>query len=190
MTSYQHGRWCRAMIGLFVVCFTATAINGCSGLASGGPEQKQMQCETEFRIDDNSQPLGSSERFRHAAIQSASTGTQVTTLHDVAREAGWTGAWDRVLQAFDNTDSASTNASAGTTGICFLGVSRSDPDFGAQGDYIFFDGPRPVQSMHWDGATEIMRALGDSTTIRRDEPLTAETDSDPPMLVTVETRSP
>ena len=44
--------------------------------------------------------------------------------------------------------------------------------------------------MHWDGTAEIMRALGDTTTLRRGEPLTAETDADPPTPVTFEPAPP
>lgn len=179
------------LAAFFVVCAAIAPVSGCSALPSTDRAAPTMQCEVEFRIDDNIQPLGPSEQFRLAASKlAAARPTATTTLDEVSREAGWTGRWDRVIQASDNTDSETINAAAGTTGVCFLGISRSDPDFGAQGDYIFFDGPRPVQTMYWDGSTEIMRALGASPSIQRDEPLTAETDSDPPMLLSSENPAP
>ncbi|MBF6351092.1 MULTISPECIES: hypothetical protein [Nocardia] len=142
--------------GIVLVCCISMFTSGCSLVreALGTEPKKEPLCVGRtFDLWGTREVLGPAEPF-NTEVYRAAMGAEPVTLDAMAVVAGWQGAWDRIIDVPDNTDSEYLNKWAGTTSVCWEGFMSRDvwTDESSEGVFLFMDGKDPVQVLWYKGS--------------------------------------
>ncbi|MEV6338929.1 hypothetical protein AB0M12_29960 [Nocardia vinacea] len=131
--------------------------------ACGMPPSAEEVCGSNnlFTFDSRNEPLGSGSRLK-AEIGKAAAAKAPTTLGDIARDAGWSDNWDRMITVYSDPDIDKLNKAAqiNLPEICWKGVPhRTNSDGPEAAYYLFLANGRRVQVVDWDTETATRPAL-------------------------------
>ncbi|WP_329405114.1 hypothetical protein OG563_23780 [Nocardia vinacea] len=126
--------------------------------ACGTPPSAEEVCGSNnlFTFDSRNEPLGSGSRLK-AEIGKAAAAKAATTLGDIARDAGWSDNWDRMITVYSDADVDELNKAAqiDLPKICWQGLPyRANSDGPSPGYYLFLSNGRRVQAVDWDTLTQ------------------------------------
>ncbi|MFD6356659.1 hypothetical protein [Nocardia tengchongensis] len=141
-----------------------------AGCAAKPAKPAAKTCQSEIRLDQEPQPLGSSKALT-TELETAGRGHQPISLGEVTHAAGWSDDWDTMIKAAEGYNDDWMNKTAQTpAGTCWTGLPpRIDSEYPAPfGYYVFLKDQRVVQSVVWrTGAMPLL--------LRPSERLTHET---------------
>ncbi|MEV4236926.1 hypothetical protein AB0J47_17300 [Nocardia sp. NPDC049737] len=125
--------------------------------ACGMPPSAEEVCGSNnlFTFDIRNEPLGSGSRLK-TEISKAAAAKAPTTLGDIARDAGWSDNWDRMITVYSDPDIHELNTAAqiDLPEICWQGLPhRTNSDGPSTAYYLFLSNGRRVQAVIWDTTT-------------------------------------
>lgn len=125
--------------------------------ACGVPPSAEEVCGSNlFKFDSRHEPLGSGPRLK-AEIGKAAGAKTATTLGDIARDAGWSDNWDRMITVYSDPkiDDLNKAAQIDLPEPCWQGLPhRTNSDGPSVGYYLFLSNGRRVQVVNWDTLTQ------------------------------------
>ncbi|MGW6332110.1 hypothetical protein [Nocardia rhamnosiphila] len=146
------------------------AISGCGVVDKvAGNEEDDRSCAAGFNVSLSTQNLGPEARFE-AALETAATGTNPTTLRQVAGAAGWAGSWDTVVDLYPGITQEDLDRITGLSEICWRELPLDDDAEGRSGLYLFLDRGKPVETLSWLGYRKFL-VFPDSGSLRDDTEL-------------------
>jgi hypothetical protein len=153
-----------------VMASVVFAISGC-GIAdrSAGRAEDDRSCASSFNVSLSTQNLGPEARFEEA-LETAATGTNPTTLRQVADVAGWAGSWDTVVDLYPGITQEDLDRITGSSEICWRELPLDDDAEGRSGLYLFLDRGNPVETVSWLGYRKYL-VFPDSGSLRDDTEL-------------------
>lgn len=133
---------------------------GC--FASKTPTPVAAECPVTYELGSAPETLGSSGSFKESAAEALAAGT-TTSLSAIAADAGWQGAWDRMVIVKSGMPADYVARIAQTPDTCWNGIPGLDDhwDGAGYGYYVFLDDARPVQSVQWQSAEAYFGYNGD-----------------------------
>ncbi|WP_063047310.1 hypothetical protein [Nocardia pseudovaccinii] len=137
---------------LALVGVAVSMMSGC-----GYPPSAEEVCGTDiFDFGRWDEPLGSGQRLKEEIGKAAATNT-ATTLGDIARVAGWSDSWDRMITVYadETVDELNKRAQIDRPAPCWRSLPYSpNSDGPTTGYYLFLSNGRRVQAVQWDTLTQ------------------------------------
>ncbi|MET7767405.1 hypothetical protein [Nocardia sp. NPDC005366] len=135
---------------LALIMFLVPAASGCFGTK---PSTEPICLGETVSVNGPLDKLGSATRFNEELSQIVERRGEVT-MGELTRAAGWSDAWDRVVDVYGGIDAAdlSRAAQSGPAAECWRGLptrGSSSSDRPAQGFYLFLSGGKLVQKVLW-----------------------------------------
>ncbi|WP_159930097.1 MULTISPECIES: hypothetical protein [Nocardia] len=141
----------RSTIPILIAMVTTSVVTGCGLPPERNSPDSKVNCHNVYTMSTNVDNLGSTSAFTREAMKAA-TGTEPVTLADIARTAGWSDGWDRMVDVPQNITAEELNRRANTPGNCWKSLPRpynSDGDGPPNGLYLFLKDDKAVQSVGW-----------------------------------------
>ncbi|WP_330233158.1 hypothetical protein OHA40_12185 [Nocardia sp. NBC_00508] len=141
----------RRIAPVLIAIVAMSAIPGCGLLPQSKRSDSEANCANSYTMSTNVDNLGSTSAFTREAMKAA-TGTEPLTLADIARTAGWSDGWDRMVDVPQNITAEELNRRANTPANCWKGLPtpyNSDGDGPPRGLYLFLKDDKAVQSVGW-----------------------------------------
>ncbi|MBF6302884.1 hypothetical protein IU459_35995 [Nocardia amamiensis] len=141
----------RRMIPILAAIMAMLVSTGCGVLLRSNESNSEAHCANVYTMSTNVDNLGSTSAFTREAMKAA-TGTGPITLADIARAAGWSDGWDRMVDVPQNITAEELNRRANTPANCWKSLPRpynSDGDGPPNGLYLFLKDDKAVQSVGW-----------------------------------------
>ncbi|WP_330253709.1 hypothetical protein OG874_03640 [Nocardia sp. NBC_00565] len=117
------------------------------------PPSAEEVCGSDiFDFGSRLEPLGSGSRLKEE-IGKAAAAKAATTLGDIARDAGWSDNWDRMITVYADPDIDELNKAAqiDRPEPCWRGLPyHVNSDGPSDGYYLFLSNRKRVQSVGWD----------------------------------------